>query len=68
MALSKCAGMFPRTATQELVRELRDSGMPPEQAEAVVRQFIGYSGVGCRNAERKLSVNSDAQICDNGLR
>ncbi len=50
-------------ATQELVRELRTSGLPQEQAEAVVRTIVkSHEGLATKADIERLEIKFDARF------
>lgn len=49
--------------TQELVRELRTSGIPQEQAEAVVRTIVkSHDGLATKNDFERLELQLDGKF------
>ena len=49
--------------TQELVRELRTSGMPQEQAEAVVRTIVtSHNGLATKSDIERLEMKLDGKF------
>jgi hypothetical protein len=49
--------------TQELVRELRTSGIPQEQAEAVVRTIVkSHDGLATKNDFERLELKLDGKF------
>lgn len=49
--------------TQELVRELRTSGIPQEQAEAVVRTIVkSHDGLSTRSDFERLELKLDGKF------
>jgi hypothetical protein len=49
--------------TQELVRELRTSGIPQEQAEAVVRTIVkSHDGMATKNDFERLELKLDGKF------
>ncbi len=49
--------------TQELVRELRTSGMPQEEAEAVVRTIVtSHAGLATKADIERLELKFDAKF------